>query len=47
MPTINQLTRKRRGEKVRKSKSPALGVGVNNLTDIYNSIVMKRFERQR
>ena len=31
MPTINQLTRKRRGEKRRKPKSPALGVGVNSI----------------
>ena len=31
MPTINQLIRKRRGEKRRKPKSPALGVGVNSI----------------
>ena len=31
MPTINQLIRKRRGKKTRKSKSPALGVGVNSI----------------
>ena len=27
MPTINQLVRKRRSDKVRKSKSPVLGIG--------------------
>ena len=30
MPTINQLVRKRRGNKVRKSKSPVLNVGYNS-----------------
>ena len=30
MPTINQLVRKGRGQKVRKSKSPVLGVGYNS-----------------
>ena len=29
MPTINQLVRKKRGQKVRKSKSPVLGMGFN------------------
>ena len=30
MPTINQLVRKGRGSKVRKSKSPVLGFGYNS-----------------
>ena len=30
MPTINQLVRKSRGEKVRKRKSPVLGIGFNS-----------------
>lgn len=30
MPTINQLVRKPRGNKVRKSKSPALNIGFNS-----------------
>ena len=30
MPTINQLVRKGRGSKVRKSKSPVLGIGYNS-----------------
>ncbi|NLC47953.1 MAG: 30S ribosomal protein S12 [Tenericutes bacterium] len=30
MPTINQLVRKKRGQKVRKSKSPVLNVGFNS-----------------
>ncbi len=30
MPTINQLIRKSRGKKVRKSKSPVLNVGFNS-----------------
>ncbi len=31
MPTITQLVRKGRKEKVRKSKAPVLGVGVNTI----------------
>ena len=31
MPTINQLVRKSRKDKVRKSKSPVLGVGFNSV----------------
>ena len=31
MPTINQLTKKPRGKKVRKSKSPVLLVGKNSI----------------
>ena len=30
MPTINQLVRKRRGKKTRKSKSPVLNIGYNS-----------------
>ena len=30
MPTINQLVRKRRGSKTRKSKSPMLNIGYNS-----------------
>lgn len=30
MPTINQLVRKRRKNKIRKSKSPVLGIGFNS-----------------
>ena len=31
MPTVNQILRKGRGKKVRKSKAPALNVGVNTI----------------
>ena len=31
MPTINQLVKTKRKDKVRKSKSPVLGVGVNTI----------------
>ena len=31
MPTVNQLIKNRRSDKVRKSKSPVLGVNVNTL----------------
>ena len=31
MPTINQLVKKRRGQKTRKPKSPVLLVGINNI----------------
>ena len=31
MPTINQLVRKNRKDKVRKSKSPVLGIGLNSI----------------
>ena len=30
MPTINQLVRKNRKDKTRKSKSPVLGIGYNS-----------------
>ena len=40
MPTINQLVRKSRVDKVRKSKSPHLGIGFNSLkkeqTNLYS-----------
>ena len=32
MPTINQLVRKNRKDKTRKSKSPVLGIGYNSRT---------------
>ena len=32
MPTINQIVRKGRGSKTRKSKSPVLNVRLNSLT---------------
>ena len=35
MATINQLVRKNRTKKTRKSKSPVLGVRLNSLTKIY------------
>ena len=31
MPTINQLVRKNRSDKIRKSKSPVLGIGLNSI----------------
>ena len=31
MPTVNQLVRKKRKDKVRKSKAPVLGVGLNTI----------------
>ena len=31
MPTIRQLVRKNRTDKKRKSKSPALGIGINSV----------------
>ena len=34
MPTINQLIRKNRKDKVRKSKSPVLGVGLNSIQKV-------------
>lgn len=36
MPTINQLIRKSRKDKVRKSKSPAMGVSFNSLKNRSN-----------
>ena len=34
MPTINQLVRKRRKDKTKKSKSPMLGIGLNSKDNI-------------
>lgn len=31
MPTINQLVRKKRTKKIKKSKSPVLGIGLNTI----------------
>ena len=31
MPTINQIVRKGRGKKTRKSNSPVLGIGLNTI----------------
>ena len=31
MPTINQLVHNKRGKKVRKSKAPVLGIGLNTI----------------
>lgn len=38
MPTINQLVRKQRQDKIRKSKSPHLGVGFNSLRKEYTEV---------
>ena len=38
MPTINQLIRKSREDKVRKSKSPHLGIGWNSLKKIHTTL---------
>lgn len=38
MPTINQLVRKRRQKKVRKSKSPVLGIGFNSKDKKYTKL---------
>ena len=38
MPTINQLVRKSREDKVRKSKSPQLGVGLNTLKKVATDV---------
>lgn len=38
MPTINQLIRKSREDKVRKSKSPHLGIGYNALKKVETSL---------
>ena len=38
MPTIAQLVRKGRQDKVSKSKSPSLGVGFNSLQKKYTSV---------
>ena len=38
MPTINQLIRKSRQSKVRKTKSPHLGINYNSLKKIYTEV---------
>ena len=42
MPTINQLVKKPRESKVKKSKSPHLGIGFNSLQKEYT---MKKIRR--
>ena len=42
MPTINQLVKKNRKDKTRKSKSPVLNVGYNALERKQNEDVYKR-----
>ena len=44
MPTIRQLDRKKRTDKKRKSKSPALGIGINSVRKrtTYNNSPQKR-----
>ena len=37
MPTVNQLVRKARKAKVKKSKSPVLGIGYNSRTKKFSS----------
>ncbi len=38
MPTINQLVRKSRQDKIKKSKSPHLGIGFNSLRKEYTEL---------
>ncbi|MDD4212698.1 MAG: 30S ribosomal protein S12 [Bacilli bacterium] len=38
MPTINQLVKSPREDKVKKSKSPHLGVGFNSLKKVYTDL---------
>ena len=38
MPTINQLVRKNRKDKVRKSKAPVLGVGLNTIQKVTTDV---------
>lgn len=38
MPTINQLVRKSRENKVKKTKSPHLGIGYNTLKKAYTDV---------
>ena len=38
MPTINQLVRKSRESKVKKSKSPHMSIGYNSLKKIYTNV---------
>ena len=38
MPTINQLVRKQRQDKIKKTKSPHLGIGFNSLRKAYTEV---------
>jgi len=38
MPTINQLVRKRRTNKTKKSKSPVLGIGLNSMQRVTTKV---------
>ena len=38
MPTINQLVRKPRENKIKKSKSPHLAIGFNSLKKVYTEV---------
>lgn len=38
MPTINQLVRKSRQSKVKKSKSPHMSIGYNSLNKVYTDV---------
>lgn len=38
MPTINQLVRKPRENKIKKTKSPHLGIGFNSLRKVYTDV---------
>ncbi len=38
MPTINQLVRNPREDKVKKSKAPHLGIGFNSLKKVYTDL---------
>lgn len=38
MPTINQLVRKSRQSKVKKSKSPHMSIGYNSLKKVYTEV---------
>ncbi|MFA6661658.1 MAG: 30S ribosomal protein S12 [Bacilli bacterium] len=38
MPTINQLVRKSRQSKIKKTKSPQLGIGFNSLKKTYTNV---------
>ena len=38
MPTINQLVRKSRENKIKKSKSPHLSIGFNSLQKVYTNV---------
>ena len=38
MPTINQLVRKSRESKIKKSKSPHLSIGFNSLQKVYTNV---------